>query len=464
MNGHQKQREQSRSVIENALFALLKEKEWETISVAEIVKKADRGRRTFYRLYQGKEDILHQYFMRLRQEYKGNCGVLKNYDFDTIAVEYFQFWHSHKELLLLLYRRGMEDLLFYEIGWASREVVESRILDTGQKKSGKAVHFADYSAGGFWMLLYRWLEEGMNGTPEAYACEVCSDLRKFIQPAAGGGMGNAWSTRWNSPAVWRRTDSEPQCCWAAVSRRLGKSLSYPIAIGSGISKRDWFEAERREERAMRFHNIYFINGTAYAGKSTMVKRLAEKYQGIACEENYQDSLLADLRKEEFPCLTYTRDLRNWSDFIRRTPDEYEAWVHGCIRECTILELKLLETLEAQGRKVFVDTNIPVEVLKQISDRNHVVIMLADPDISVKRFFERPDKEKQFLYQLLLKEDDPDKAMVNFRECLKRINSQENYNDFLHSGFPVVLRDEQRSVEETLLIVETMFHMCGGTVS
>ena len=27
---------------------------------------------------------------------------------------------------------------------------------------------------------------------------------------------------------------------------------------------------------MKFENVYFINGTAYAGKSTMVKLLAEK--------------------------------------------------------------------------------------------------------------------------------------------------------------------------------------------
>lgn len=210
---------------------------------------------------------------------------------------------------------------------------------------------------------------------------------------------------------------------------------------------------------MKFNNVYFINGTAYAGKSTMVKLLAEKYNGIACEENYHDSLIADLRKEEFPCLTYTRDLINWSDFIRRTPDEYEAWVDGCTKECTILELKILEKLAKQNEKIFVDTNIPIEVLKQISDKDHVVIMLADPEISVKRFFERPDKEKQFLYQLLLKEGTPDQAIANFRDCLKRINSQERYNEFLNSGFNVVLRDEQRTVEETLLIVERSFNLC-----
>lgn len=210
---------------------------------------------------------------------------------------------------------------------------------------------------------------------------------------------------------------------------------------------------------MKFKNVYFINGTAYSGKSTMVKLLAEKYNGIACEENYHDSLIADLCREEFPCLTYTRDLRNWSDFIRRTPDEYEAWINGCTKECTILELKILEKLKEQNTKIFVDTNIPIEVLKQISDKEHVVIMLADPDVSVERFFDRPDKEKQFLYKLLLKENDPDQAMKNFRECLKRINSQEKYNEFLNSGFNVILRDEQRTVEETLLIVESSFKLC-----
>ena len=79
---------------------------------------------------------------------------------------------------------------------------------------------------------------------------------------------------------------------------------------------------------MKFETVYFINGTAYAGKSTMVKLLAEKYDGIACEENYQDRLLENLDTKEFPNLTYTRDLQDWGEFVRRTPDEYEAWVNG----------------------------------------------------------------------------------------------------------------------------------------
>ncbi len=207
---------------------------------------------------------------------------------------------------------------------------------------------------------------------------------------------------------------------------------------------------------MWFNNIYFINGTAYAGKSTMVKLLAEKYDGIVCEENYHDKFLPQLSKEEFPCLTYTRDLEDWHEFIRRTPAEYEAWVDGVAKECETLELRILEDLSAQEKLIFVDTNISVETLETITDHSHVLIMLADPQISVRRFFERPDREKQFLYQLIMEEPDPEYALNNFRQCLVRINSQERYDRFLHSGFHVIRRDEDRSIEQTLAIAEKAF--------
>ena len=206
---------------------------------------------------------------------------------------------------------------------------------------------------------------------------------------------------------------------------------------------------------MKFENVYFVNGSAYAGKSTLVKRLAEAHDGIACEENYHNALLDELDKESFPGLTYTRDLVDWHDFVRRTPDEYEAWIKRTSKECEILELQILEKLCTEGKKIFVDTNVSLETLWKISDRDHVLIMLADPDISVTRFFERPDREKQFLYRLLMEEENPQQAMENFRQCLARINSKENYDAFLNSGFKVILRDENRTEEETQALAEAL---------
>ncbi|MBR3060416.1 MAG: hypothetical protein IKN89_04865 [Oscillospiraceae bacterium] len=207
---------------------------------------------------------------------------------------------------------------------------------------------------------------------------------------------------------------------------------------------------------MYFPDVYFITGSAYAGKSTIISLLAEKHGGVACEENYHDRLLPELDKREFPALCYTRDLEDWHDFIRRSPEEYEAWFDAVSRECEILEKRILSGLTGQGKPVFADTNISLETLKAVAAPKHVLIMLADPEISVGRFFDRPDREKQFLYRLILEEPDPAAAMANYRRGLMRINSRERYDRFLHSGFPVILRDENRSVEETLALAERSF--------
>ena len=127
------------------------------------------------------------------------------------------------------------------------------------------------------------------------------------------------------------------------------------------------------------------------------------------------------------------------------------------KECETVELQILEELlrkpGTQGKKIFVDTNISIETLHRISDTGHVLVMLSDPGISIHRFFDRPDPEKQFLYQLMLEEPDPQATLDNYREILTRVCSKESYDELLHSGFRVIFRDEERSQEETVSLAE-----------
>ena len=207
-------------------------------------------------------------------------------------------------------------------------------------------------------------------------------------------------------------------------------------------------------------SIFYVIGTSYAGKSTVVKNLAKKHGGIALEENYHDAKLPELDSREFPNLTYTRDLQDWHEFIRRTPDEYVTWLINVKKECETVELQmiaeLLEKPETRGKKTFVDTNICVDTLHKISDEKHVLVMMAPPEIGINRFFDRPDAEKQFLYQLMLEEPDPQAALDNFREILTRIHSKESYDELLQSGFRILFRDENRSQEETVRLAEEIF--------
>ena len=206
---------------------------------------------------------------------------------------------------------------------------------------------------------------------------------------------------------------------------------------------------------MFFPNAYFIIGNAYAGKSTMIRLLADKHGGILCGENWHDSYPEPLDAAEFPGLTYTRDLSDWHDFIRRSPQEYLAWTEQVETECETLELRMLPAVCAQGKPVFVDTNLSPKTLHAVAAPNHVLVMLADPMISVARFFDRPDPEKQFLYRLILDEPDPQAALENYRQGLQLINARA-YERFQCAGFPILRRDEHRTENETLALVEQCF--------
>ena len=188
-------------------------------------------------------------------------------------------------------------------------------------------------------------------------------------------------------------------------------------------------------------NCYFINGTAYAGKSTMCKMLAERFDMIHCEENYNmDTILQVVTPQEQPDFSYFNTKPSWQHYVSRSPEEFDRWMRGVSEEVTGFEIAELIRLSAQGKKIIVDTNISLEVLKEISDYNHVAVMVSPPEMSVEKFFDRNDPDKKFLFDEIGKCPDPEKTMANFRACIAKINSPENYEAMEKSGFFVVKRE------------------------
>ena len=188
-------------------------------------------------------------------------------------------------------------------------------------------------------------------------------------------------------------------------------------------------------------NVYFIAGTAYAGKSTTVKMLAERYDMICCGENYHMAVSEIVATPEtHPDLCYNRSLTDWKDFVTRTPEEYERWLYAVGREAAEFEVAELITI-SQDKKVIVDTCIPIDILKEITDYDHVAVMLSPQSMSVERFFDRSDPEKQFLLNVIDSCDDPAAVMENYRQGLARINSKEHYDEYANSGFFTVVRED-----------------------
>lgn len=200
-------------------------------------------------------------------------------------------------------------------------------------------------------------------------------------------------------------------------------------------------------------NVYFITGTAYAGKSTIVKMLAERYDMVFCGENYH-SKVSDIvaSPEAQPDICFLKTLTDWKAFVTRPPEEYERWIYSTAREAAEFEIAELISI-SQDRKVIADTNIPVDILKDISDYNHVAVMLSPLSMSVDRFFDRSDPEKQFLLNVIESCEDSETVMDNYRQGLALINSQKHYDEYANSGFFTVVRqDTQKDTREEVCAI------------
>lgn len=132
-------------------------------------------------------------------------------------------------------------------------------------------------------------------------------------------------------------------------------------------------------------NVYFITGTAYAGKSTMVDLIAKRFGLLKCGENYHSSISDKVVIPEFqPNLSYFDTMKDWKEYVSRTPEEYDRWITDVGKEAAEFEVAELIRI-SKDQKVIVDTNIPLDILHEISDYNHVAVMLSSQALSVDKF-------------------------------------------------------------------------------
>ena len=208
-------------------------------------------------------------------------------------------------------------------------------------------------------------------------------------------------------------------------------------------------------------NVYFITGTAYAGKSTTVKMLADKFDMIFCGENYHSAISDTVATPDLqPDICYLNNITDWKAFVTRPAEEYERWIFGVGREAAEFEISELISL-SRDNKVIADTNIPIDILKEISDYNHVAVMLCPQSMSIDRFFDRSDPEKKFILNVIKSCDNPEAVMENYRRSLALINSQKRYDEFADSGFFTIVREDngKDTKEEVCNLIAKHFGLC-----
>lgn len=164
----------------DALIALMSEKPFAQITISEIASRAQLDRRTFYRHFKTKEDIIIHRIRQLSEHFEHIIRRQEPLRTKEIALYFFGLCAGDKELLGLLYTHKLLPLLLYELNTIFPEHHNRYHGDAEIYAPYDEDYALAYHVGGFWNVLLRWLGDGMEKTPEELAETVASFLPSQI--------------------------------------------------------------------------------------------------------------------------------------------------------------------------------------------------------------------------------------------------------------------------------------------
>lgn len=94
----------SQNMISEALFRLMKKKDFSQISVTELCAEAAVGRKTFYRNFELREDVIDFRLDLMFEEYRRE---LKTISPEEYLYHHFSYIQKNAEDLITLYRNGL---------------------------------------------------------------------------------------------------------------------------------------------------------------------------------------------------------------------------------------------------------------------------------------------------------------------------------------------------------------------
>lgn len=160
----------SKNRIVDALFGLMKTIPYREITIKEIAHHAKLVRRTFYGHFSSKDDVIRFFSDRLFADFMVGLRAFEKLDTFLVAKKFFELSLANKEILVLFrkndllipidqlegYHRELKDVFFCD-------ALESNLLAEDYEIA------VAYYAGGLLNVLNKWIDEGMERTPEEMA-------------------------------------------------------------------------------------------------------------------------------------------------------------------------------------------------------------------------------------------------------------------------------------------------------
>lgn len=140
--------------IEKAMFSLLQKKPYVEISIAEITRKANVSRTSFYRNYNQKNDVLTSFLANQYQKFIIDINEHKLKSLTDQLTAYLTFFKNNPEIMKTLLDAGFEGSLLN---------FQTRYLKKLLEVYHPDLHLTDYAiayqSGGVYMLLLWWVKQ-----------------------------------------------------------------------------------------------------------------------------------------------------------------------------------------------------------------------------------------------------------------------------------------------------------------
>ena len=156
---------QSKQWIYEALFTLMSIKPYNSITISELTKKADLSRRTFYRNFDSKDDVLQYYLSKIVDEYTKRLLQYRTYTLEFSIELLLNLCRDHQHNLLILRDNHMLGLLLENWTRALPQVhntVLNHLQDFPEFNDQEALEYLlAFNVGGTFNVMLKWINDGM---------------------------------------------------------------------------------------------------------------------------------------------------------------------------------------------------------------------------------------------------------------------------------------------------------------
>lgn len=172
-------------LIQRAALDLLKTKEYKDVQMKEIAVHANVGRRTLYRYFACKEDIMRRIVSRLMDDFADIVNQVNRMDLEGIAFAYFTFWEKHMEEMKLLKKAHLMYLLednlpdlVMEVSFKTKykNLTREQWTEVMNQMTEEDRYNYCYMLAGYFKVAQIWMDEKTRRSPE----EMARIMRRIV--------------------------------------------------------------------------------------------------------------------------------------------------------------------------------------------------------------------------------------------------------------------------------------------